>query len=67
MTIDRKFLPGTGRGTMPFDAASGGAQDKLRLRRSMVEGARLSAATAVGPLHHALRARSPSPFRGGAR
>jgi hypothetical protein len=51
MRHDRKFLPGTGRGTM----------------RSMVEGARLSAATAVGPLHHALRARSPSPFRGGAR
>src|SRR5687767_11638227 len=27
-----------GRGTAPFDAACGGAQDKLRLRRSAVEG-----------------------------
>jgi len=45
------FLPGTVRGTM----------------RSMVEGARLSAARTLDPLHHALRARSPSPFRGGAR
>jgi hypothetical protein len=33
--------------------------------RSMVEGARASARSASGPLHHALRARSPSPFRGG--
>jgi hypothetical protein len=51
MRNDRLFLPGTGRGTM----------------RSMVEGARLSAAPTPGPLHHALRARSPSPVRGGAR
>ncbi len=36
--------------------------------RSMVEGAHLSTSSNVatgGPLHHALRARSPSPFRGG--
>jgi hypothetical protein len=46
-----KILPGTGRGTM----------------RSMVEGARLSAAAAPGPLHHALRARFPSPSRGGVQ
>ena len=31
----------------------------------MVEGARFSAAPAPGPLHHPLRGRSPSPFRGG--
>jgi hypothetical protein len=34
--------------------------------RSMVEGARVRAATEVRPLHHRLRRRSPSPFRGGA-
>lgn len=52
----RAILPGTGRGTM----------------RSMVEGhpsesasSRISSAPNV-PLHPALRARSPSPFRGGS-
>jgi imidazolonepropionase-like amidohydrolase len=34
--------------------------------RSMVEGARLSAAPDAGPLHRPLRGRSASPFRGGA-
>jgi len=33
--------------------------------RSMVEGARLFAASALGPLHRPLRGRSPSPYRGG--
>jgi hypothetical protein len=36
MSGRRDILPGTGRGTM----------------RSMVEGGRLSAASASGPLHH---------------
>jgi hypothetical protein len=42
------LLPGTGRGTM----------------RSMVEGARLSAAATLGPLHHAASRRGPPPRSG---
>ncbi len=33
--------------------------------RSMVEGARLFTGAEPGPFHHALRARSASPFGGG--
>jgi hypothetical protein len=43
-----RLLPGTGRGTM----------------RSMVEGARLSAASAPGPLHPAASRRCPPPRSG---
>ena len=56
-----EILPHRGRGTMPFDAACGVAQDKLRHRRSMVEGRpplraglRRSAPPRV-PLHPAAR------------
>jgi hypothetical protein len=43
-----ELLPGTGRGTM----------------RSMVEGARLLAPPALGPLHHAASRRGPPPRSG---
>jgi hypothetical protein len=45
------LLPGTGRGTM----------------RSMVEGARVSAAPAQRPLHHAASRRGPPPRSGEER
>ena len=48
----KQILPDTGRGT--------------KTRSGLVEGARPSAASTVGPLHRLLRSRFPSPFRGGS-
>jgi hypothetical protein len=48
-----------GRGTAPFDAACGGAQDKLRLQRRAVEGLFGSR-----PLHHASHGPPPLEIEG---
>ena len=60
------ILPGTGRWLGPSMPPAASLRINHALGVAETEGAP-GPARVEGPLHHALRARSPSPYRGGSR